>query len=103
MYFIAVYIPTADLETVKNAMFSAGAGKIGEYDHCCWQVEGVGQYRPLENSNPSIGTRMQMSTEKEWRVEMVCEKSKIHEVITAMKQAHPYEVPAYQVLEMLAF
>ena len=53
MYKISVYVPENSVEKVKQALFDAGAGRIGNYDSCCWQTAGIGQFRPLENSNPA--------------------------------------------------
>ena len=78
-------------------MFNAGAGKIGDYDCCSWQTLGQGQFRPLENSQPFIGSTGQIEQVEEYKVEMVCSDSLIKAVISAMKQAHPYEEPAYDV------
>lgn len=101
MLAISVYIPESHLEEVKSAMFRAGAGKIGNYDSCAWETEGRGQFRALENSNPHIGTQGKLEQVKEWKVEMVCEDALIHNVIRAMKAAHPYETPAYLVCKPL--
>lgn len=101
MYKICFYVPEAALETVKTAMFDAGAGKIGDYDSCCWQVRGRGQFRPLAGSQPAIGARGELETLEEWRVEMVCERNRIREVIAALKQSHPYEEVAFDVMEMI--
>ena len=57
MYKICVYVPENSVESVKQALFDAGAGRIGNYDSCCWQTAGTGQFRPLENSNPAIGSQ----------------------------------------------
>ena len=97
MLSLIVYIPESHLEEVKNAMFQAGAGKMGNYDSCAWQAKGEGQFRPLENSNPYLGTQGTIEKVPEWKVELVCEDALIHQVIAAMKAAHPYETPAYLV------
>ena len=55
MYILCFYVPEVALETVKEAVFTAGAGRIGHYEHCCWQVKGQGQFRPLPGSKPTIG------------------------------------------------
>lgn len=55
MIAIVVYVPEPDLEKVKEAMFAAGAGCTGHYDHCCWQTKGVGQFKPLPGSKPALG------------------------------------------------
>ncbi|MDE1460485.1 YqfO family protein [Spartinivicinus poritis] len=100
MYKIAVFIPEEALESVKSAMFQAGAGKIGDYDSCAWQVKGQGQFRPLAGSNPYVGQMDQVETVEEYRVEMVCADQYVTNVIQAMKQAHPYEEPAYDVWQL---
>ena len=103
MYRIGVYIPEESTEKVKNAMFEAGGGHIGNYDYCSWQTSGIGQFRPRENSNPVIGQHGKIETVKENRVEMICTDEKIKQVIDAMKRAHPYEVVAYDVVRMEDF
>ena len=100
MYKISVFIPETHLETVKTAMFEAGAGRIGDYDSCAWQCLGQGQFRPLENSKPFIGQPGEVETVMEYKVEMVCEDTLIKSSIAAMKQAHPYEEPAYDVWKL---
>lgn len=99
MYKLTVFIPDENLEEVKTALFNAGAGKIGEYAECCWQINGYGQFRPLADSNPHIGKQGELASVDEWRVEMVVADEYIHPVITALKQAHPYETPAYDVVK----
>lgn len=100
MYKIGIFIPQSHLEAVKMAMFAAGAGRIGNYDCCAWQTAGQGQFRPLQDSQPFIGQQGVIATVEEYRVEMVCEASRIKAVIAAMKQAHPYETPAYDVWQL---
>ena len=97
MYKICVYVPENAVETVKSALFEAGAGRIGNYDSCCWQTSGTGQFRPLENSNPAIGSHGQVEYVDEIKLELVCEDDLVRDAITAMRQAHPYEEPAYDV------
>ena len=101
MYKLTVFIPDNALEQVKSALFAAGAGTIGNYEHCCWQVQGTGQFRPLAGSNPHIGAHDRLEKVDEWRVEMVVATANIVKVIEALKQAHPYETPAYDVVEVL--
>ncbi|WP_300312095.1 YqfO family protein [uncultured Psychrobacter sp.] len=101
MYKLTVFIPEEALEKVKAALFAAGAGTIGNYEQCCWQVKGEGQFMPMAGSNPHLGSQDKLEKVAEWRVEMVVKTSMIAEVIEALKQAHPYETPAYDVLEVL--
>ena len=103
MYKLTVFIPEEALEKVKAALFAAGAGTIGNYEQCCWQVKGEGQFMPLAGSNPHLGSQNKLEKVAEWRVEIVVKTSMIAEVIKALKQAHPYETPAYDVLEVLDF
>ena len=103
MYKLTVFIPEEALEQVKSALFAAGAGKIGSYEQCCWQVQGVGQFMPLIGSKPHIGKHDSLETVNEWRVEMVVATAMIDNVVEALKQAHPYETPAYDVIEVLNF
>lgn len=101
MYKFTVFIPESDLEEVKQALFKAGAGHIGNYSHCCWQVKGTGQFMPRSGSQPHIGKHHEVEKVTEWRVEMVVAEDKIHAVIEALKQAHPYETPAYDVIQVI--
>ena len=103
MYKLTVFIPDTALEPVKSALFAAGAGKIGNYEQCCWQVQGSGQFMPLAGSQPHIGTQDTLETVEEWRVEMVVADAHIKPVIEALKQTHPYETPAYDVIQVLGF
>lgn len=100
MYKLCFYVPQSHLDVVKQAVFDAGAGRIGNYENCCWQVEGQGQFRPLAGSNPAIGQLNQLEAVVEYRVEMICEKNLISDVINALKRAHPYEEPAYDVVQL---
>lgn len=101
MYKLTVFIPEASLESVKTALFAAGAGTIGDYQYCCWQVKGMGQFMPLVGSTPYIGRQDILEQVEEWRVEMVVAKQVINKVIAALKSSHPYETPAYDVVEVL--
>jgi hypothetical protein len=98
LYLICVYVPETDAEKVKQAMFTAGAGDFGQYDQCCWQTNGTGQFRPLDNANPSIGIHHQLSYVSELKIEIICHKSRLKASIDALKASHPYEVPAYQII-----
>ena len=103
MYKLTVFIPDEALEQVKSALFSASAGKIGDYEQCCWQVQGTGQFMPLAGSAPHIGKQDSLETVDEWRVEMVVDDAAIVDSIAALKTAHPYETPAYDVIKVLDF
>jgi hypothetical protein len=114
MYKLAVFIPETHLETVKAALFAAGAGKIGCYDRCCWQSRGTGQFRPLPGSDPfiTVGEDPQDSAlhpgsdtvqVTEYKVELVCDDHLIRDAVRALRQAHPYEAPAFDVWKLETF
>ena len=95
LYKIEYYVPETHLEITKKALFDAGAGHIGSYDCCCWETFGTGQFRPLAGSNPYLGKTDLTEEVKEYKVELICSKKFLTASINAMKQAHPYETPAY--------
>ncbi len=99
MYKVIVFVPHESKESLKEAMFKAGGGRIGNYDSCCFETEGTGQFRPLENSNPAIGAQGQVEYVKETRIEMVVSDEFITPVLKAMKSAHPYEEVAHDVFK----
>lgn len=100
LYHLFVYAPLQDAESLKQALFSAGAGKYEHYDQCCWEGHGVGQFRPLSGSNPSIGKQNILEKVEEVKIEMICDCEKIKGVLEALKESHPYEEPAYGVIEI---
>src|SRR5690606_38005148 len=102
MYKVGFYVPASHLDAVKNALFAAGAGRIGNYDSCCWQTLGQGQFRPLEGSQPWLGQQGQVEVVAEYRVELVCEDAMLPAVVAALRATHPYDEPAYDVVQLLA-
>ncbi len=100
MYKICFYVPESHLEPVKEALFIAGAGRIGNYDCCSWQCLGEGQFRPLAGSQPAIGQQNVIEQVAEYKVELVCSDEYVHAAVAALKTTHPYEEPAYDVIEI---
>lgn len=96
MFKLEFYVPETHVDGVKDAIFKAGGGKIGNYDCCCWQIVGKGQFRACEGSNPFIGEKGEIEEVSEFKVEMICSADNLQPVIEALKKAHPYETPAYQ-------
>jgi hypothetical protein len=94
------YVPETHLEEVKTALFEAGAGRIGDYDCCCWETLGNGQFRPLDGSKPFIGEQGRIEVVSEYKVEMVCPAELIEKIVNTLKEAHPYETPAYDYWEV---
>lgn len=102
MLKLCVYIPESHLDSVKAALFAAGAGRIGNYDSCCWQVRGTGQFRPLAGSTPYLGQEGKVETVTEYRVEMVLEDGVKDAVLSALGNSHPYEEPAFDLIRLEA-
>lgn len=103
MYKMSFFVPLADAQKVKTAVFLTGAGRIGNYDCCSWETEGTGQFRPLSGSQPYIGKLDEVERVQELKVELVCSDEFIAEAVAAMKAAHPYEEPAYEVIRLESF
>ena len=99
---LCFYVPAPHLEAVKAAVFAAGAGRIGAYGECCWQTAGTGQFRPLDGSDPFLGTGGQLETVEEYRVEMLCSDELAEAVVVALCAAHPYEEPAWDLTDVVA-
>lgn len=97
MLTLIVFVPSDNKEKLKEALFQAGAGQYDGYDQCCFEMEGTGQFRPLEGSNPTIGQQNCVEYVKETRIEVLVEDNQINQVIKSLKENHPYEVPAFYI------
>lgn len=97
---ITTFVPHADLDAVLQAMFAAGAGKIGEYDDCSFISEGTGTFTPSKNANPSVGQKNVSHREPESRIEVMIPSHLELKIIEALKQAHPYEEVAYYLQKL---
>lgn len=97
---IVVFAPDTDLEAVSRALFEAGAGEIGAYRQCSFRLEGTGTFYGLADTNPSIGKKEQREEVREWRLETVCPEAKVAAAIRAMRQAHSYEEPAFDIYRL---
>jgi hypothetical protein len=100
MYKLAFFVPASHVEAVKSAVFATGAGRIGDYDCCAWQTLGQGQFRPLVGSQPFIGQTGIVETVAEYKVEMVCADACLRAAVAALRAAHPYEEPAFEVIRL---
>ena len=94
---LTTYAPKNEAEILRNALFSAGAGSIGNYDNCSFNVEGIGTYNGNENSNPTIGKKGEMHSEKETQISVTFAKHIENKVITTLFQNHSYEEVAYEI------
>ena len=100
-YHLSVYTPVTHIEEVYKAMKDAGAGELDNYSGCAFYCEGTGTFIPLEGSDAFIGEIGKREYVNEARIEMILPKSKSNAVLTAMQKAHPYETPAYNLVENL--
>ncbi len=100
MYYLLCFLaPETHLEEIKKAIFAEGAGCVGDYQYCSWQTLGEGQFMPLAGSHAFIGEINKLEKIAEYKVEIVCSKAQIKNAVAALKKAHPYETPAYQIIE----
>jgi dinuclear metal center YbgI/SA1388 family protein len=97
-----IYVPPVDAAAVRDAVFAAGAGHIGEYSCCSWSVTGTGQFLPGDGCSPAVGTVGRVQSVVEDRVEVVAPARSRARVLTAMRDAHPYEEPAFDVIALAA-
>jgi len=94
---IVVFTPDADLAKVSDALFQAGAGIIGQYSQCSFRLAGTGTFFGSDSTNPTVGVKGQREVVSEWRLEVVCSAEKLDGALRAMRTAHSYEEPAYDV------
>jgi len=100
MYLLAFYVPETHLDQVKDVVFRNGGGKYKNYDCCCFQTHGEGQFRPLQGSTPYIGTNNTLEKVTEYKVELIVEESCIDDVISGLLASHPYEEVAYHYFQV---
>ena len=101
MFVLVCYVPAEHAERVKDALFDACAGRMGNYDRCSFQTEGMGQFRPLPGSEPFIGTEGTVERVSETRIELVLADEYRGAVVAALRAAHPYEEPAFHLVPVL--
>ena len=96
---LVVYIPRQSTDAVLAALFAAGAGRIGDYEECAFVAPGRGQFRPVPGASPTIGAVGDVEYVDEDRVEVVLPRRLRPAVVSALRSAHPYEEPAFHILE----
>jgi dinuclear metal center YbgI/SA1388 family protein len=94
---IVVFVPDADLQRVSDALFAAGAGRIGQYRDCSFRLAGTGTFFGDETTNPKVGQRGRREEVQEWRLEALCPEMLVDGAVAALRRAHSYEEPAYDV------
>lgn len=97
---LVVFVPTEHLATLVDAVAAAGAGAIGDYDRCYFATPGTGSFRPLAGADPFIGAVGEVEEVAELRVELVLPRRARRRVVAAMRSAHPYEEPAFDVIPL---
>ena len=97
---LVVFVPTSDLNVVLNAIYEAGGGRIDTYEHCSFRVGGRGTFKPLDGANPTVGAIDQDETVNEQRLEVLLPTYLENTIVAAMKRAHSYEVPAYDLYSL---
>ncbi|MBS4025676.1 MAG: Nif3-like dinuclear metal center hexameric protein [Clostridia bacterium] len=97
LYKIVVFIPHGHEDEVREALSKGGAGFIGNYSNCTYQIEGIGTFKPEEGTNPFIGQQGELEKAVEYRLETIVPEAKLPAAINAMLKAHPYEEVAYDV------
>jgi hypothetical protein len=98
---LVVYVPPEALDQVREALFAAGAGRIGDYERCSWYTEGTGTFFAGEGADPTVGEKGQEERVPEMRLETVYPDALHDAVIAALRLAHPYEEPAFDVYALL--
>lgn len=98
---IVVFVPITHAEKVRRVLARAGAGKIGNYDSCSFSVRGTGRFRPLKGAKPFLGMEGKLEEVEEERIEVICVRENLAQVLKAVKKAHPYEEPALDVYPLV--
>ncbi len=99
---LIVFVPPEALDAVREALFAAGAGRIGGYERCSWYAEGTGTFLGGEGTRPALGEPGREEHVREVRLETVFPAALQNEVIAALRWAHPYEEPAFDVYELVS-
>ena len=98
---IIVTIPAENVEKVRNAICEAGAGIIGNYTHCSMSTKCIGTFKPNDNANPYIGENNKLEFVEEEKLEVVCDVNNVNKVISKLREVHPYEEPAIDIVPLL--
>jgi hypothetical protein len=98
---LVVFVPAEALEAVRDAVFAAGAGRIGDYERCSWYTEGTGTFVGGPGTDPAVGERGVEERVPELRLETVFPEARHDDVVAALRRAHPYEEPAFDVYPLL--
>ena len=95
---LTTYVPIKNAQTLRNSLFKVGAGNIGNYDNCSFNMKGEGTYRGNQNSNPTLGEKGELHTEEEIKISVVFESKNENKILATLQENHPYEEVAYEVI-----
>ena len=98
---LVVFVPREALDPLREALFAAGAGRIGDYDRCSWYTLGTGTFFGGETTDPSVGEKGREQRVSELRLETVYPEERHDDVVAALRAAHPYDEPAFDVYPLL--
>jgi len=98
---LVVFVPPDALDAVRDALFAAGAGRIGDYERCSWYTQGTGTFLGGEETDPAVGEKGREERVPELRLETVYPAEREAEVVAALRSAHPYEEPAFDLYPLL--
>ena len=100
---IVVYVPLTHTDAVREAIGTAGGGKLGKYSFCSFSTRGVGRFKPEEGAHPHIGKVGELEQVEEERIEVTCDSRVVGNVIAAIKRVHPYEEVAMDVWQLESY
>ncbi len=98
---LVVFVPEDALDAVRDALFAAGAGRIGDYERCSWYTAGTGTFLGGDSTEPTVGEKGREERVAELRLETVFPGERQEEIVAALRGAHPYEEPAFDVYALL--
>ncbi len=94
------FVPVSHAEIVKSAVFTSGAGSLGNYSECSFETQGIGQFKPNDQAKPYIGSENLVQKVTEMRIEILCTDQNIKQAVKNLKESHPYEEPAYEIYSL---
>lgn len=102
IFKIVTFVPIEDADKLRQAMGDAGAGDWGKYHHASFSTRGLGRFTPAEGTHPAIGEIGKPQEVREERIEVICQKEKLKDVVTAIKKTHPYEEIPTEIYELVS-
>jgi hypothetical protein len=100
MYKLIYFVPIEAKEKTKEALFTMGAGMFDKYECCSFETLGMGQFKPIGDANPHIGSLNKLEVLEEYKVEIICKDELVHKAVEVLKESHPYEEVAYEVYKL---